>query len=96
MLEKFDFFTEIPPDDSAWSKNNPQGWPRLVYENLVYYMILKKAYDGKEMRAFRVLYGKNYVESGWLEDVWHCKEGDLHFMKATVSPSQPGVGRSEY
>ncbi|XP_052217200.1 uncharacterized protein LOC127835044 [Dreissena polymorpha] len=59
-------------------------------------MILKKAYDGKEMRAFRALYGKNYVESGWLEDVRHCKEGDIHFLKATVSPSQPGVGRSEY
>ena len=68
----------------------------LVYEDLVDYLILKKAYDGKEMRAFRSLYGKNYVESKWLGDVYDCKIGELHFFKTSVSPSQPGVGRADY
>ncbi|KAH3772513.1 hypothetical protein DPMN_173853 [Dreissena polymorpha] len=36
----------------------------FFFEDLVDYMIVKKAYDGKEMRAFRVLYGKYCVDSG--------------------------------
>lgn len=68
----------------------------LILEDLVDYLILKKAYDGKEMRAFRSLYGKNYVDSKWLGDIYDCKVGELHFFKASVSPSQPGVGRADY
>ncbi|XP_053390110.1 uncharacterized protein LOC128553029 isoform X2 [Mercenaria mercenaria] len=59
-------------------------------------MINKKAYDGRQMKAFRSLYGKNYVESGWLGDMYYCKDETRHFLKATVSPSQPGVGRTDY
>lgn len=89
-------FVGLPPDDASWSKNSPKEWPRLEYEDLVDYLIHKKAYDGRQMKAFRSLYGKNYVESGWLGDIFYYKDGSRNFLKATVSPSQPGVGRSDY
>ena len=60
------------------------------------YLIHAKAYDGKEMKSFRALYGYNYVQNGWMGDIWSIECNDITYIKATVSPSQPGVGRKDY
>ena len=59
----------LPSDDADGTINSTKTWPRLAYEDLVDYLIYRKAYDGKEMKACRSLYAKNYVESGWLGDI---------------------------
>lgn len=59
-------------------------------------MIFSKAYDGKEMKSFRSLWGQNYVNSRWLGDIQSINVGQNVFLKAKVSPSQPGVGRADY
>jgi hypothetical protein len=79
-----------------WEKNNSRVWPKLTYEDLVDYLIHAKAYDGKEMKSFRALYGYNYVQNGWMGDIWSIECNDITYIKATVSPSQPGVGRMDY
>lgn len=89
-------FSGLPLDDAKWHKNNTKQWPKLSYEDLVDYLIHKKAYDGKEMKSFRSLYGYNYVQNGWMGDIYSVATGDISFIKATVSPSQPGVGRKDY
>ena len=71
-------------------------WPKLTYEDIVDYLILSKAYDGKTMKAFRAMYGYNYVQNGWMGDIFCLKANEKNFLKATVSPSQPGVGRTDY
>ena len=48
------------------------------------------------MKAFRSLYAKNYGESEWLGDIYDYKAEDAHYMKAAISPSQPGIGRCDY
>lgn len=93
----FILISELPPDDSGnWKKNDARHWPNLSYEDLVDYLIHKKAYDGRQMKAFRAMYANNYVQNGWLGDVYHAVTPDKHFLKAKVSPSQPGVGRADY
>jgi len=42
------------------------------------------------------MYAKKYVESGWLGDIYNCDIGSVQYVKAAVSPSQPGVGRVDY
>jgi len=48
-------FAGLPPDDADWTINSTKTWPCLAYEDLVDYLINRKAYDGKEMKAFRSL-----------------------------------------
>lgn len=48
------------------------------------------------MKSFRSLWGKNYVNSRWLGDIQSINVGKNVFLKAKVSPSQPGVGRADY
>ena len=48
------------------------------------------------MKSFRSLWGQNYVNSNWLGDIQNISIGQNVFLKATVSPSQPGVGRADY
>ena len=48
------------------------------------------------MRAFRALYAYNYVQNGWLGDVYHVKMDSITYVKACVSPSQPGIGKADY
>ena len=48
------------------------------------------------MKSFRSLCGQNYVNSNWLGDIQNISIGQNVFLKATVSPSQPGVGRADY
>ena len=69
----------------------------MAYEDLVDYLIHSKAYDGEEMKAFRAMYGYKYVENGWLGDIFDIMTNDgIYFLKANVSPSQPGVSRNDY
>jgi len=43
------------------------------------------------------MYGYNYVENGWLGDIFDIMTSDgIYFLKTNVSPSQPGVGRNDY
>ena len=63
---------------------------------MVDYLILSRAYDSKAMKAFRAMYGYNYVQNGWMGDIYFSGSGELNYLKATVSPSQPGIGRSDY
>lgn len=42
------------------------------------------------------MYAYNYVQNGWMGDIFSVKANDIDFLKATVSPSQPGVGRTDY
>ena len=88
--------SELPPDPVKWEKNDARNWPNISYEDLVDYLIHKKAYDGRQMKAFRAMYAINYVQNGWLGDVYHAINDDIHFLKAKVSPSQPGVSRPDY
>lgn len=71
-------------------------WPKLTYEDNVDYLILSKAYDGKNMKAFRAMYEYNYVQNGWMGDIFSVEVNDIDFLKATVSLSQPGVGCTDY
>ncbi|KAH3712165.1 hypothetical protein DPMN_071844 [Dreissena polymorpha] len=48
------------------------------------------------MKSFRALYGYNYGHNGWIGDIWSIVCNDITYTKATVSPSQPGVGRKDY
>ena len=48
------------------------------------------------MKSFRSLWGQNYVNSNWLGYIQSISIGQNIFLKATVSPSQPGVGRADY
>lgn len=48
------------------------------------------------MRAFRALYAYSYVQNGWFGDLYHFKVVSITFVKASVSPSQPGVGKADY
>ncbi|XP_052806740.1 uncharacterized protein LOC128235999 [Mya arenaria] len=89
-------FTGLPPDDLKWEKNKSNAWPKLMYEDLVDYLIHAKAYDGKAMKSFRSLYGYNYVQNGWMGDMWSIKCEGMTYIKAKISPSQPGVGRKDY
>lgn len=68
----------------------------MTYEDLVDYLVLSNAYDGKAMKSFRALFAYNYVQNGWLGDILSCTVDNIHYLKAKVSPSQPGVGRSDY
>jgi len=64
----------------------------LAYEDLVYFLSHSKAYDAKEVKAFRAMYGYNYVPNSWLGDIFNIMTRDgIYFLKANVSPSQPGV-----
>ena len=92
----FLFFAECPTHDCKWIKNDSKVWPRLTYEDMVDYLILSRAYDSKAMKAFRAMYGYNYVQNGWMGDIYFSGSGELNYLKATVSPSQPGIGRSDY
>ncbi|WAR25804.1 LOW QUALITY PROTEIN: hypothetical protein MAR_011508 [Mya arenaria] len=74
----------LPSDDVKWEKNKSNAWPKLMYEDLVDYLIHAKAYDGKAMKSFRSLYGYNCTKCGPL------------IVRAKISPSQPGVGRKDY
>ena len=67
-----------------------------MYEDLVDYLINSKAYDGKQMKSFRALWGQNYVNSKWLGDIHSITVGQNIFLKANVSPSQPGTARQDY
>ena len=69
---------------------------KITYEDLVDYLVMSKAYDGKAMKSFRSLYAYNYVQNGWLGNILSYKSDNVHYLKANVSPSQPGVGRSDY
>ncbi|XP_052784433.1 uncharacterized protein LOC128220191 [Mya arenaria] len=86
----------LPPDDLKWEKNKSNAWPKLMYEDLVDYLIHAKAYDGKAMKSFRSLYGYNYVQNGWMGDMWSIEYEGMTYIKAKISPSQPGVGRKDY
>ncbi|WAR14290.1 hypothetical protein MAR_004395 [Mya arenaria] len=86
----------LPPDDLKWEKNKSNAWPKLMYEDLVDYLIHAKAYDGKAMKSFRSLYGYNYVQNGWMGDMWSIECEGMTYIKAKISPSQPGVGRKDY
>lgn len=86
----------LPQKDVKWATNDARTWPKVSYEDLVDYLILSKAYDGKAMKSFLSLYAYNYVQNGWLGDILSCKIEKTHYLKAKVSPSQPGVGRSDY
>ncbi|XP_052818058.1 uncharacterized protein LOC128244081 [Mya arenaria] len=88
--------TGLPPDDLKWEKNKSNAWPKLMYEDLVDYLIHAKAYDGKAMKSFRSLYGYNYVQNGWMGDMWSIECEGMTYIKAKISPSQPGVGRKDY
>ena len=48
------------------------------------------------MKSFRSLWGQNYVKFNWLGDIQSISIGQNVFLKATVSPSQPGVWRADY
>ncbi|XP_060583020.1 uncharacterized protein LOC132739331 isoform X2 [Ruditapes philippinarum] len=48
------------------------------------------------MKSFRALYGYNYVQNGWMGDIYSLKVDNINFLKAVISPSQPGVGRRDY
>ncbi|XP_045185325.2 uncharacterized protein LOC123543310 isoform X2 [Mercenaria mercenaria] len=48
------------------------------------------------MKAFRALYGYNYVQNGWMGDIYSLNVDNVSFLRATISPSQPGVGRLDY
>ncbi|XP_052788767.1 uncharacterized protein LOC128223530 [Mya arenaria] len=88
--------TRLPPDDLKWEKNKSNAWPKLMYEDLVDYLIHAKAYDEKAMKSFRSLYGYNYVQNGWMGDMWSIECEGMTYIKAKISPSQPGVGRKDY
>jgi hypothetical protein len=76
---------DLPPDDAKWERNNSKTWPKLTYEDLVDYLINAKANDGKAMKSFRTLYGYNYVQNGWIGDIYSLKEGNIYFLKAVIS-----------
>ncbi|XP_052241252.1 uncharacterized protein LOC127851492 isoform X1 [Dreissena polymorpha] len=86
----------LPSDDVKWTVNDPTSWPNVTYEDLVDYLVMAKAYDGKAMKSFRSLYAYNYVQNGWLGDIMWSSHNNIQFLKAKVSPSQPGVGRADY
>ncbi|XP_052762123.1 uncharacterized protein LOC128204758 [Mya arenaria] len=88
--------TGLPPDNLKWEKNKSNAWPKLMYEDLVDYLIHAKAYDEKAMKSFRSLYGYNYVQNGWMGDMWSIECEGMTYIKAKISPSQPGVGRKDY
>jgi len=48
------------------------------------------------LKAFRSLYGYNYVQNGWMGDIYYINYEKSHFLKSKISPSQPGVGRTDY
>ncbi|XP_060586523.1 uncharacterized protein LOC132742209 [Ruditapes philippinarum] len=48
------------------------------------------------MKSFRSLYGYNYVQNGWMGDIWSLNYDGETYLKAKISPSQPGVGRKDY
>ncbi|KAH3777174.1 uncharacterized protein LOC127844307 isoform X3 [Dreissena polymorpha] len=48
------------------------------------------------MKSFRALYGYNYVQNGWMGDIYSCTSNGVYFLKSTISPSQPGIGRNDY
>lgn len=88
--------SELPSEKEKWVVNDAQTWPKVTYEDLVDYLVSSKAYDGKAMKSFRSLYAYNYVQNGWLGDILSYTSDNIHFLKAKVSPSQPGVGRADY
>lgn len=79
-----------------WKNNKTSTLLKTSYEDLVEYLINSNAYDGKEMRAFRTLCAYNYVQNGRLGDLYHFKVDSNTYVKASVSPSQPGVGKADY
>ena len=88
-----------PPADSdpCWIVNDPGGWPDIDTTDIYEYLVMSKAMDKHEMKAFRSTYAYNYVQCGWLGILSHCTAGqDATYIKATVSPSQPGIGREDY
>ena len=95
-LKLFIIFSGLPNDDAKWIINDVRTWPKVTYEDLVDYLLESKAYDGKAMKSFRSLYAYNYVQNGWLGDILSCTIDGVHYLKAKVSPSQPGAGRADY
>lgn len=45
------------------------------------------------MKSFRSLFAYSHVQNGWPGDILSCTVDNIHYLKAKVSPSQPGVGR---
>ncbi|WAR11391.1 LOW QUALITY PROTEIN: hypothetical protein MAR_025571 [Mya arenaria] len=79
----------LPPDDLKWEKNKSNAWPKLMYEDLVDYLIHAKAYDGKAMKSFRSLYGYNYVQNGWIGDMWSIECEDMVFDRPSPFQLKP-------
>lgn len=79
-----------------WKINETSTLPKTSYEELVEYLINSNAYDWKETHAFRALCAYNYVQNGWLGDLYHFKVDPITYVKASVFPSQPGVGKADY
>ena len=48
------------------------------------------------MKAFRALYGYNYVQCGWMGEIYVAVDGEIVYLKTDVSPSQPGQNRNNY
>lgn len=72
-----------------WKKNETSTWPKTSYEELVEYLINSNAYDWKEMRAFSALCAYNYVQNGWLWDLYHFKFDSITYV---ICPA--GLGRA--
>lgn len=62
---------------------------KTSYEELVEYLINLNAYDWKEMRVFRALCAYNYVQNGWLGDLYHFKFDSITYV---ICPA--GLGRA--
>ncbi|XP_046548190.1 uncharacterized protein LOC124258180 [Haliotis rubra] len=89
--------TESLPEGSAkWVTNNTGNWPQIGYEDIIDYLIKSHSFDSKEMKAFRATYAYNYVQNGWLGDIQSIVENEVHYLKACVSPSQPGASTVPY
>ncbi|KAL4229752.1 hypothetical protein ACF0H5_010141 [Mactra antiquata] len=94
---------QLPPDDAKWLKNNFKEWPRLVYEDLDDYFIMKKAYDGKEMRCDDYVPKpqqfidhidlKEFANKCSVKSLWECKGSMLNRVltapKKTVIEKMP-------